>query len=151
MEDIEQKEDKNGENDDEAPDLRGDQMEREDDDFPGVEKEDEERKDREHVEDSEINDKIKKAEELLKANESPVTSTSKLPDQSKAPVVERAMAEEQSQDQTELEGAPAGKGASFSFGKQQPGKAAMASQPADGMKQTSDSIARDPNNDLMNT
>ena len=43
-------------------------MEREDDDFPAAEKADEGRDIGEHVEDSEINDKIKKAEELLKAN-----------------------------------------------------------------------------------
>jgi hypothetical protein len=112
-------------------------MEREDDDFPAAEKADEERNIGEHVEDSEINDKIKKAEELLKANESPVTDTRKPADQSKASMVEQAVAEEQKQDPpkrvVKLEGAPASKGASFSFGKQQPEAAAMASQQADGV------------------
>jgi hypothetical protein len=42
------------------------------------------------------------------------------------------MVEEQKQDPPKLEGAPAGKGASFSFGKQQPAEAATAGQPADG-------------------
>jgi hypothetical protein len=108
-------------------------MEREDDDFPAAEKADEERNIGEHVEDSEINDKIKKAEELLKANESPVTGTRKPADQSKASMVEQAVVEEQKQDPPKLKGAPAGKGASFSFGKQQPEEAAMASQQADGV------------------
>ena len=69
-------------------------------------------------------------------------------------MVEQAVAEEQKQDPPKLEGAPAGKGASFSFGKQQPEEAAMASQEADGanqqLKETTDSMARDPNSDLMN-
>ena len=63
-------------------------MEREDDDFPAAEKEDDGRNIEEHVEDSEINDKIKKAEELLKANESQVTGTRKLPEQSKSSMVD---------------------------------------------------------------
>jgi len=42
------------------------------------------------------------------------------------------MVEEQKQDPPKLEGAPAGKGASFSFGKQQPAAAATAGQTADG-------------------
>lgn len=112
-------------------------MEREDDDFPAAEKADEGRNIGEHLEDSEINDKIKKAEELLKANESPVTATrntrAKLPDQSKSSMVEQAVIDKQKQDPPKLEGAPAGKGASFSFGKQQPAEAAMASQPTDGV------------------
>ena len=65
-------------------------MEREDDDFPAAEKGDGGRNIEEHVEDSEINDKIKKAEELLKANESPVTGTrsGQLPEQSKSSMVD---------------------------------------------------------------
>ena len=62
---------------------------------------------------------------------------------------EKAVVEERRQEQPKPEGDSAGKGASFSFGKKQPELAEMAGPAADGLKQTSDSIARDPDSNLI--
>ena len=62
---------------------------------------------------------------------------------------EKAVLEERNQQQPKLDGNSAGKGASFSFGKKQPESAETANLAADALKQTSDSIARDPDSNLM--